>query len=74
VRAIGGRHMNTRPKSTNRKVIVSKTKIPNAPWEEDKYIYDIKTGSDSIWHSSIYVVILQMIVGIITFIWVYNSL
>jgi len=66
--------MNVKPKSTNQKVTVSKTKIPNAPWEESKYIYDIKTGNDSMWHSSAPVVLIQIVVGIITFIWIYNSL
>lgn len=52
---------------------VSKTKIAKAPWEEEKFLYNVKeTKSSSLFSSDMYVFILQVIVGISIFIWVYN--
>jgi len=52
---------------------VGKTKITKAPWEEDRYIYDVKSGSDSLFHSEFWVVVLQLIAFIFCFIWGYNN-
>ena len=58
---------------TNEKkqIIVSKTKISKAPWEENRYMYEIdtKTGKDSLFDSNVYVFFIQIIVGIGVFIY-----
>jgi hypothetical protein len=51
---------------------VGKTKIVKAPWEEDRYIYDVNSGSSPLFSSDVYVFIIQVIVGIAVFLWVYN--
>ena len=51
---------------------VGKTKITKAPWEEDRYIYDVNSGSSPLFSSDVYVFIIQVIVGIAVFLWVYN--
>ena len=62
------------PKSNRRRYVVGKTKIPGAPWEEDRYIYDVKSGQDGLFHSEFWVAVIQVIVGIFVWIYVYNSL
>ena len=51
---------------------VGKTKINRAPWEEDRYIYDVDSGSSPLFSSDVWVFLIQIIVGISIFIWVYN--
>ena len=53
---------------------VGKTKVTRAPWEEDRYIYDVKSGNDSILSGEFWVAVIQIIVGIVFFIWFYNNL
>jgi hypothetical protein len=53
---------------------VGKTKVTRAPWEEDRYIYDVKSGNDSIFSSVFWVAVIQVIFGIVFFIWFYNNL
>jgi hypothetical protein len=69
---VGGK--SSLPKSNRRRYVVGKTKIPGAPWEEDRYIYDVKSGNDSIFSGEFWVAVIQIIFGIIFFIWFYNSL
>jgi hypothetical protein len=52
---------------------VGKTKVTRAPWEEDRYIYDVKSGNDSILSGEFWVAVIQIIVGIVFFIWAYNN-
>jgi hypothetical protein len=52
---------------------VGKTKVTRAPWEEDRYIYDVKSGNDSIFSSVFWVAVIQVIVFIFVFIWAYNN-
>lgn len=52
---------------------VGKTKITKAPWEEDRYIYDVESGNDSLFKGTFWDIVIQVIVGIIVFIWLYNS-
>jgi hypothetical protein len=52
---------------------VGKTKVTRAPWEEDRYIYDVKSGNDSILSGEFWVAVIQIIVGIVFFIWFYNN-
>jgi len=61
-------------KSKRNQYRVGKTKITRAPWEEDRYIYDVKSGNDSLFHGEFWFAVIQIIVGIVVFIWVYNSL
>ena len=61
-------------KSKRNQYRVGKTKITRAPWEEDRYIYDVKSGNDSIFSSVFWVAVIQVIFGIVFFIWFYNSL
>jgi hypothetical protein len=63
--------MNTSKRNQYR---VGKTKVTRAPWEEDRYIYDVKSGNDSIFSGEFWVAVIQIIFGIIFFIWFYNSL
>lgn len=55
----------------NKRFNVGKTKITKAPWEEDRYIYDVSSGS-SLFSSNMWVFLIQIIVGISLFIWAYN--
>jgi hypothetical protein len=59
-------------KAQRRQITVGKTKVAKAPWEEDRYIYDVKVGNDSLFDSNIYIALIQVIVGIAVFIWAYN--
>ena len=52
---------------------VGKTKVTRAPWEEDRYIYDIKSGNDSLFSGVFWVAVIQVIFGIVFFIWFYNK-
>jgi hypothetical protein len=61
-------------KSKRNQYRVGKTKVTRAPWEEDRYIYDVKSGNDSIFSGEFWVAVIQIIFGIIFFIWFYNSL
>ena len=61
-------------KSKRNQYRVGKTKVTRAPWEEDRYIYDVKTGNDSILSGEFWVAVIQIIVGIVFFIWFYNNL
>lgn len=61
-------------KSKRNQYRVGKTKITRAPWEEDRYIYDVKSGNDSIFSSVFWVAVIQVIFGIVFFIWFYNTL
>lgn len=61
-------------KSKRNQYRVGKTKITRAPWEEDRYIYDVKSGNDSIFHGEFWFAVIQVIFGIVFFIWFYNSL
>lgn len=38
-----------------------------------QYSYKIESGSNSIWSSNMWIVLLQIIVGIVTFCYVYNG-
>lgn len=58
----------------NKRITVGKTKVAKAPWEEDRYIYDIKTRNNSVWSGNVFIFIIQIIVGAITFIWAYNNI
>ncbi len=60
-------------KSKRNQYRVGKTKVTRAPWEEDRYIYDVKSGNDSIFSSVFWVAVIQVIVGIFVFIWAYNN-
>ena len=53
---------------------VGKTKVTRAPWEEDRYIYDVKSGNDSLFSGVFWVAVIQIIFGIVFFIWFYNNL
>jgi hypothetical protein len=61
-------------KSKRNQYRVGKTKITRAPWEEDRYIYDVKSGNDSLFHGEFWVAVIQVIFGIVFFIWFYNTL
>lgn len=69
---VGGK--SSPPKSNRRRYVVGKTKIPGAPWEEDRYIYDVRSGQDGLFHGEFWVAVIQVIVGIFVWIYVYNSL
>ena len=53
---------------------VGKTKVTRAPGEEDRYIYDVKSGNDSLFSGVFWVAVIQVIFGIVFFIWFYNNL
>ena len=53
---------------------VGKTKVTRAPWEEDRYIYDVKSGNDSLFSGVFWVAVIHVIFGIVFFIWFYNNL
>ena len=53
---------------------VGKTKVTRAPWEEDRYIYDVKSGNDSLFSGVFWVAVIQVIFCIVFFIWFYNNL
>lgn len=59
---------------TRKQINVGKTKITKAPWEEDRYIYDVEIGNDSLFKGTFWDIVIQAVVGIIVGIWVYNSL
>ena len=57
-------------KTRRRSITVGKTKITKAPWEEERHIYDIKTGSNIQWSDDFWGVIIQLIVFVSIFIYV----
>jgi len=61
-------------KSKRNQFRVGKTKVTRAPWEEERYIYDVKSGNDSLFHGEFWVAVIQLIVGIFVWIWAYNNL
>lgn len=61
-------------KSKRNQYRVGKTKVTRAPWEEDRYIYDVKSGNDGLFHGEFWVAVIQVIVGIFIWIWAWNNL
>lgn len=61
-------------KSKRNQYRVGKTKVTRAPWEEDRYIYDVKSGNDGLFHGEFWVAVIQVFVGIFIWIWAWNNL
>lgn len=61
-------------KSKRNQYRVGKTKVTRAPWEEDRYIYDVKSGNDGLLHGEFWVAVIQVFVGIFIWIWAWNNL
>jgi hypothetical protein len=59
-------------KSKRRQITVGKTKIVKAPWEEERHIYNVNVGNNSIWSDEFFGVVVQLIVGISVFIYFLN--
>lgn len=57
-------------KAQRRQITVGKTKVAKAPWEEDRYIYDVKVGNDGLFDSNVYIALIQLIIGIAVFIYI----
>ena len=65
--------MSDRHKVRHERITVGKTKVAKNPWEEDRYVYNIKTGDDSLFSSNIWIFLVQIIVGIFAFIYFWNT-
>jgi len=56
----------------NKRIEVGKTKVSKYPWEEERHVYNI-SEKNSIWADNIFIVIIQIIAFIVTWIYVYNN-
>lgn len=65
--------MSNNKEKLNRRINVGKTKVAKNPWEEERYVYNISESNGSIWSDNIWVFLIQIIVGIVTFIYVFNN-